>query len=218
VAGGVEGCGVSGSVGERAAGRAASLLERRTSRRGLLARAALAGSAFAVAPLRYLLRPASAWAVIAPQNCRAGSRCNDGFTEFCCSITGGENACPEGSYIAGWWKCTHYAGSHLCGEEGVRYYVDCNRRPGDRSPSCHCAHGDCGQRRVACNHFRYGQCNTDIGGVTPIVCRIVTCVNPATIPDFGCNPTYMQDNRTCDHEADCLSAENARVLGLNPGA
>src|SRR5947209_913685 len=43
---------------------AAALVERRTSRRGLLARAALAGSAMAVAPLRYLLRPGTAWAVI----------------------------------------------------------------------------------------------------------------------------------------------------------
>jgi hypothetical protein len=206
------------SVSERAAGAAAALLERRTSRRGLLARVALVGSAFAVAPLRYLLRPVSAWAVVAPQNCGSGTLCNDGFTEFCCSITGGENSCPAGSYVGGWWKCTHYPGSRLCGEQGVRYYVDCNMKPGNHGGGCRCANGDCDQRRIACNVFRYGQCNTHINGVTPILCRVVTCTNPATIPGFKCNPTYMQDDRTCGHEAGCLSERNVRVLAPNPGA
>jgi len=208
---------LSRSVGERVAGRASALLESRTSRRGLLARAALAGSAFAVAPLRYLLRPVSAWAVIAPGDCGAGSRCEDGFTEFCCSITGGRNSCPEGSYIGGWWKCTHYGGSRLCGEQGVRYYVDCNLEPGNATPGCHCANGDCNQRRVSCNRFRYGQCNTQVDGVTRIVCRVVTCANPATIPGFNCNPTYMHDDRTCGHDAGCLSEDHVRVLSPNPG-
>jgi hypothetical protein len=207
-----------GSVSERAAGAAASLLERRTSRRGLLSRVALVGSAFAVAPLRYLLRPVSAWAVIAPADCGAGNLCNDGFTEFCCSIAGGENSCPPGSYIAGWWKCTHYPGGRLCGDEGVRYYIDCNLKPGNHTPGCHCANEDCGQRRVACNIFRYGQCNTQINGVTPILCRVVTCTNPATIPGFNCNPTYMQDDRTCGHDVGCLSERNVRILAPNPGA
>ncbi len=39
---------------------ASRLLERRTSRRGVLIRVAIGGSALAVAPLRYLLRPQSA--------------------------------------------------------------------------------------------------------------------------------------------------------------
>ena len=209
---------MSAPPGERAARAAGALLERRTSRRGLLARAALAGSAFAVAPLRYLLRPVSAWAVVAPQNCSPGSLCNDGFTEFCCSITGGHNACPAGSYIGGWWKCTHYGGSRLCGAQGVRYYVDCNLEPGQHGPGCHCAGDSCGRRRVACNRFRYGQCNTGVAGVTPIVCRIVTCVNPATIPGFNCNATYMQDDSTCGQEAGCLSERHVRIVGPNPGA
>ena len=62
-----------------------SLLERRTSRRGMLASTALAGSAFVVAPLRYLLRPVSAWAVIGPGSC-GGGLCDDGYTAFCCEI------------------------------------------------------------------------------------------------------------------------------------
>jgi hypothetical protein len=206
-------------VTERAAKSAARLLERGTSRRGFLSRAALVASAFAVAPIRYLLRPVSAWAVIRPGNCPPGSRCQDGYTEFCCSINEGRNSCPPYSYVGGWWKCTNYAGRRLCSGENVRYYMDCNLKPGHSAPGgCHCAGGTCGERRVACNVFRYGQCNTQTGGVTAIVCRVVTCVNPATVPEYKCNATYMTDNSTCGHEAGCLSESHAEILGPSPGA
>ncbi len=182
----------------------------RTSRRDFLGRVALVGSALSVAPLRYLLRPESAWAVIRPGKCPPKSRCADGWTEFCCSINHGRNSCPSWSYIAGWWKCTYYPGSKLCGEQNVRYYVDCNVKPGHHAPDgCHCAKGTCDKRRVACNVFRYGQCNTHIGEVTEVVCRVVVCKHPSTIPDLNCNSTYKQDNRTCAHEAPCLTAAGA---------
>lgn len=198
---------------------ASGALERGTSRRGFLSRAALAASAFAVAPLRYLVRPVSAWAVIGPGNCPSGSRCQDGYTEFCCTIHNGQNSCPSYSYIGGWWKCTNYRGSHLCGAQNVRYYVDCNVKPGHRMPGgCHCANGRCSERRVGCNVFRYGQCNTQVGGVTAIACRVVVCTNPATIPSFNCNATYAQDNATCGHEAGCLDYSHARIIGKSPGA
>src|SRR6516225_6101634 len=93
------------TVTRRLADAAGSLLERRTSRRGFLARAALAGSAMVVAPLRYLLRPVSAWAVIGPGSCGSGL-CTDGYTAFCCEINQGKNVCPPGTFIAGWWMCT----------------------------------------------------------------------------------------------------------------
>ena len=55
--------------------------------------------------------------------------------------------------------------------------------PGTRFPGgCQCANGDCHRRRVDCNHFRYGQCNTQVGGTTEVVCRLVICQNPATVP------------------------------------
>src|SRR5207302_3900108 len=94
---------------ERLAASVGALLERRVSRRGALARAAVAGSAFAVAPARYLLRPGTAWAVIGPGNCSSGL-CTDGYTAFCCEIEQGRNRCPSGTYVAGWWKCTSYTG------------------------------------------------------------------------------------------------------------
>ena len=139
------------------------LLERKVSRRSALSRAALAGSAFAVAPVRYMIRPGTAWAVLqAPENCRTGL-CTDGYTAFCCEIEHGDNRCPAGTYVAGWWKCTAYKGHGLCADAGVRYYIDCNRMPGHRVPG----RLPVRQRRlqpprVDCNHFRYGQCNTQV--------------------------------------------------------
>ena len=184
--------------------RIGEILERRTSRRGALSRAAVAGAAFAVAPVRYLVRPGTAWAVLRPQDCGTGL-CTDGYTAFCCEIEHGNNTCPADTYIAGWWKCTSYRGGGLCHGMGARYYVDCNRIPGTAFPGgCQCARGDCARRRVDCNHFRYGQCNTQVVGTTEVVCRLVLCHNPATVPAMNCNGTEMVDDRTCTHEADCL--------------
>ena len=180
-------------------------LARRTSRRGFLTRTAVVGSALTVAPLRYMLRPEPALAVVRPGECGGGSRCGgDGFTEFCCSIRGGKNKCPSYSFIGGWWKCTDYNGNRICDGANKRYYIDCNRRKHDNCPGgCKCAEGRCDYRRVCCNVFRYGQCNTEKNYVSEVVCRVVTCKNPAKIDGFDCNRTRMVDNRTCGHEASC---------------
>jgi hypothetical protein len=190
---------------ERIATSVGDLVDRRLSRRTALSRAALAGSALAVAPVRYLVRPGTALAVIDPSHCGPKARCNDGYTAFCCEIEQGRNTCPANTYVAGWWKCTAYKGKGLCYQEGVRYYVDCNRTPGQRFPGgCQCANGDCNNRRVDCNHFRYGQCNTHVHGTTEVVCRLIICQNPATVASLGCNGTVMVDDKTCNHEAGCL--------------
>ncbi|HZE04133.1 MAG TPA: twin-arginine translocation signal domain-containing protein [Solirubrobacteraceae bacterium] len=190
------------------------LLARRTSRRGALSRAAVAGAAFAVAPVRYLVRPGTAWGVIRPQDCPQGSKCTDGYTAFCCEIERGNNACPPNTYIAGWWKCTRYRGKGLCEGHGARYYIDCNRMPGTVFPGgCQCASGDCHNRAVDCNHFRYGQCNTQIAGKTEVVCRLVLCQNPATVPGMNCNGTVMVDDRTCTHENPCLKGLAEQLPG-----
>jgi hypothetical protein len=185
------------------------------SRRRLLERFALAGSAFAVAPVRYLLRPGTAWAVIGPDDCSPSTRCNDGYTAFCCEIDQGRNLCPNHTYVAGWWKCTEYSGRGLCGDQGFRYYVDCNRHPGQGFPrGCHCAGDRCHRRRVDCNHFRYGQCNTQVLGTTEVACRVVVCQHPANVPGFNCNRTYMEDDTTCVHDTACLRP----VVQQLPGA
>jgi hypothetical protein len=201
------------SVSERLATSIGGLLERRMSRRGALAKAAVAGSAFAVAPVRYLVRPGDAWAVVRPEHCQSG-KCTDGYTAFCCEIEQGLNTCPNNTYVAGWWKCTDYRGGGLCHGEGVRYYVDCNRIPGQHFPGgCQCAQGDCGRRRVDCNHFRYGQCNTQVHGTTEVVCRLVICQSPATVDGMSCNATEMVDDFTCKHQAGCLEGLAVQVPG-----
>ena len=191
--------------------QAGEAIERRTSRRGFLARTALVGSALAVAPLRYLLQPQTALAaIVRPDEC-LGGLCSDGWTEFCCTINDGKNVCPPYTYVGGWWKCTDYRGHRLCAEEGIRFYVDCNRRPNHPAHGgCRCAGGDCGNRRIGCNVFRYGQCNTGIARVTEVVCRVVVCEHPAGIAEFNCNSTYKEDNRTCGHESPCLPRREAQ--------
>ncbi len=183
--------------------RVVSSLDRKVPRRRLLARAAVAGSALAVAPMVYLTRSLSAMAVVTCSNCRSGSACCDGWTAFCCQLTG-KNTCPANTFIAGWWKCTSYAGSQLCANQNVRYYVDCNRTPTARcDEGCHCTKNNCGNRSTCCNWFRYGQCNTEVAGVTEVVCRMVTCVNPSHL-FVNCNSTMFVENATCAHEAGCL--------------
>jgi hypothetical protein len=158
-------------VTDRLVTAASRLLSRRTSRGGFLTRVAVAGSAVAVGPLRYLLRPTSALGIVTCADCGPGAACCDGWTAFCCTIAG-SNSCPSYTFIGGWWKCTDYVGSNLCSVEGVRYYIDCNRLPARSCPAgCSCANGECDHRHTCCNVFRYGQCNTQVGTITEVVCR-----------------------------------------------
>jgi len=182
---------------------AGSFLESRTSRRSFLTRAALTGSALTVAPVRYLLRPGTAYATIcgcANQNCDCGSACCDGYTEFCCTLTGA-NACPSGTFTGGWWKAD---GTAFCSADSSapRYYIDCNILPGSGC-GCECAGGDCNNRRTCCNVFRYGQCHQEIGEVTAIKCRVVTCTPPWQL-DAACTSASLTDQSTADHDAACL--------------
>jgi methylamine utilization protein MauE len=191
----------------------ARVLEGGVSRRSALTRIAVAGSALAVAPLRYLLYPGTALAVVVPGSCGDGL-CTDGYTVFCCEIHQGLNTCPAGTFVGGWWMCTDYRGHQLCQGSGVRYYVDCNNLPGQPFPGgCRCADDDCSHRRQACNVFRYGQCNTDIPGTTAVVCRVVTCENPSRTPEFNCNATLMIDDAVCGHEAGCLEPVAVQLPG-----
>jgi hypothetical protein len=182
--------------------KTSAILGARTSRRGFLVRSAIAGSALAVTPAKYILRPGTAYAAIcgcAGYDCDCGSRCCDGYTEFCCAVTAdGSNTCPPGTFEAGWWRAD---GSRFC--EGPRYYVDCNASCGSGacSGACGCAGEDCGNRRTCCNVFRYGQCNTHIACYGAIACRIVTCTPPYEL--FNCDTTALWDDSTANHSSSC---------------
>ncbi|MDQ1428678.1 MAG: hypothetical protein QOK39_2154 [Acidimicrobiaceae bacterium] len=197
-----------------------SLVERlslglaRTDRRGFLTRAAVVGSALAVNPVEYVLKPMSALAAVCScvgSGCSCGSACCDGYTEFCCTLSG-RNACPPGTSAAGWWKVD---GSTFCGN-GPRYYIDCNAHCGGcgcgssgvcsgscSGTACTCAGNQCSHRRTGCTQFRYGQCNQQISCLGPIVCRVVTCLPPWQV-DTTCGMTPATDSSTAGHDASCL--------------
>lgn len=174
------------------------------SRRRFLGRVAVVGSAMALDPIRYTLRPGSAYA----QVCGSAASCSSGWTAFCCTINDGANTCPPGSYAAGWWRIDD---SPYCMGK-ARYVIDCNRSP-SATCSCRCADGACDKRRVCCNNFRYGQCNTQVAGVTEVVCRVVTCMLPWEW-DASCNRTVRVDNRTRSHNSSCLPGRDATYIDL----
>ena len=190
--------------------RTASMLDDATSRRSFLTKVAVAGSALALAPWRYLLRPDPAYAVVCGQ-CGGTGLCCDGYTEFCCVLYG-DNACPPGSFAGGWWKAD---GSTFCGGQ-ARYYVDCHnecRRCGCSGGSgfcgqacvdCSCGCASCANRQNCCTNFRYGQCNQDISCVGPIACRVATC-SPPYLWDRSCTTLSLTDQRTVTHSAGCLA-------------
>ncbi len=192
------------------------MIAANTSRRGFLTRSAVVGSAVAAAPAAYVLRPGTAYAAICScnnQSCNCNQTCCDGYTEFCCTMTG-ENTCPTGTIPAGWWKVD---GSSFCvtnGAPGPRYYLDCNAAPaGPCGPSgvtkatdlcdCSCADGDCNNRKACCTAFRYGQCNQQVACLGPIVCRVVTCTPPWNF-DPTCTTATATDNNTRWHHRPCL--------------
>jgi hypothetical protein len=195
--------------------RAARALGPRVGRRGFLARGAMVGTALAAAPAAYALKPGTAYAAVCNCNgstCDCGAACCDGYTEFCCTLSG-QNRCPPGTLTGGWWKVD---ASQFCGG-GARYYVDCNAPCGPcgcggsgicagscSGTGCGCAKGSCANRKVGCTGFRYGQCNQHVACLGPIVCRVVTCVPPWQT-DGACGTAIRVDNSTRNHHRACLT-------------
>jgi hypothetical protein len=179
--------------------KAAGVLERKSSRRGFILGSAMVGSAVAVAGCAPGTQPGTPYKHIT--DC-AGGLCTDGYTEFCCTINNGINACPPGSFVAGWWRADY---SSFC--NGTRYYMDCNQSCCGPSlgngfcagcAECRCA-GGCDTRRVYCNYFRYGQCHQEIPVLGPIACRLVTCTPPYTVAEYACTTALAVDNGTAEH-------------------
>lgn len=187
------------SLAERVVNKVAARFSGlRTNRRSFLGGAAVVGAALAVDPFGYLTRPASAMDAI----CGSDNTCAAGYTVFCCTINGGNNTCPPDSFVGGWWKADH---SSFCGGN-ARYYIDCNAYRDGRY-TCHCNTTTCDQRRVACNQFRYGQCNTQIpwSNTGPVLCRVVSCTPPWVQFGGTCSSSSATDNNTATHSAPCLS-------------
>ena len=176
------------------------------SRRSLFARTAVVGSALALDPVGYAVRPASAYGSV----CGDDANCADGFSVFCCTINNGGNFCPDGAFLGGWWKADN--SGFCCG--GPRYYLDCNATCGSGwTCTCEDSPDTCDHRKIACNQFRYGQCNLEIDCYGPVVCRLVTCT-PPWVFDTSCNSTLAQDDSTANHSAPCLPGECPSPLVL----
>jgi hypothetical protein len=184
----------------------------RTSRRGFLAKATVTAAALSVAPADLLLRPGSAYAAIcdcAGFSCDCSQLCCDGYTQFCCTINNGVNACPPGTFAGGWWKAD---GSEYCA--GPRYFIDCQGEchgcgcgggsfcPDCDDLTCECALGSCDNRHVGCTEFRYGQCHQEIACCGRIACRVVSCTPPWEI-DPTCTTVAQTDDNTANHYAPC---------------
>ena len=182
---------------------------RPVSRRDVLVGATVAATALATKPREYALTPVAAYATI----CGPGNTAASGWTVFCATVNKGVNGCPPGSFAAGWWKA---ADSSWCGG-GYRYIVDCNASCSkcttgcsdgmcdSRCWSCSCGTGStatCDQRRVCCNAFRYGQCNTQVKCSGGVHCRVVSCVPPYRFAN--CTTASLSDNRTAEHSAPSL--------------
>jgi hypothetical protein len=192
----------------------AERLSDQIDRRGFLGRIAMWGAALVTAPSMFILTPTTAYAAICGchgQSCNCSAKCCGAYTEFCCTIYG-ENACPPGGIIGGWWRVD---GSSFCGGS-ARYYMDCHRPCGGCScgssgicsgscngTACGCANHNCSNRKAGCVHFRYGNCNNQVSCIGPIICRVVTCTVPWQI-DAGCSTAVRVDNGTRYHDAPCL--------------
>jgi hypothetical protein len=186
---------------ERISERVVSRLSKATggetwTRRSFLTRLSIVATAITTRPGDFALRPVSAYDAV----CGTLPACGDPFTAFCCTIAGGANVCPEGTFVGGWWKADRSA---YC-RGAARYYIDCNGTA--RHPwRCHCSGSHtCDKRKVACNVFRYGNCHLDIANYrTAVVCRVVTCT-PPWIWDTSCNETTFVDQVTGSQSAPCL--------------
>ncbi len=199
--------------------RVSRVVDRSGGRRGFLRKSAMAATAMAVAPVAYAIRPTTAEAAIVlckGHQCRPGALCCDGYSEFCCKLTG-ENLCPPNTIVAGWWKVDD---SSFCDLNGPspRYYMDCNFTCEDRSgcgcrsngfcdrgctpARCQCS-GGCDTRKSECIRFRYGQCNQEVC-VGQLMCRIVTCVPPWTWDPACASSPVLSDPGTRWHDRPCL--------------
>ncbi len=182
------------SFSQRVVRAASAVLSKGHSRRSFLTKTAVIGSALAIGPLDFILRPGTAYGYVC-------GTCGDGYTAFCCTINGGRNSCPSGSFVAGWWKADNAA--YCCG--AARYIIDCNASC-PTSCRCRCAGASCDDRRVCCNQFRYGQCHQEISCYGPVVCRIATCTPPWQYTS-ACSSASATDNATVNHGAPCLATD-----------
>ncbi len=166
----------------------------------------MVGTALVAAPATFILRPLTAEAAVIPSDCGSGTKCNDGWTDFCANVHG-VNTCPPGAIVGGWWRAE---GNTYC-DGNSRYYMDCHGAECScgcgasgtcastcTDFACHCNHDNCAERKTGCTRFRYGQCNNQEPCIGAIVCRVVTCIPPWEW-DSSCRTTDAVSQSTYTH-------------------
>ena len=206
---------------------AAAPRSRGPSRRSFLQTTALVGTALAVAPTDFVLRPGSAYARAlqraAAQNCACGSLCCDGYTEFCCTMTGAQRL-PAGHdrrrLVEGRRLAVLQRAPLL---HRLQRDLSLRRRRGSartaartRRGAAGARNGDCNNRKAGCTQFRYGQCNQQVATVGRIACRVVSC-DPAVLVVGNCAPTLAVDNSTANHNKPCLQAPTPEEADVEHG-
>lgn len=186
-------------VASRASDAAASRLAGSgMSRRGFLGRFGAAAAAAVAAPGALLLDPNLAEAAACPQpdGCTSGVY-TDGYSAFCCTLTGSNN-CPAGTSPGGWWYAC--VPTSMC-TAGRRYYIDCmGNCPSDCS-GCTCYNNQCNARRVCCNT---GYTNCGGSASAKLRCRLVRCSHPCNLW-ASCSCSGGKDQVTCNHGGSCIT-------------
>ena len=187
-----------------------------STRRSFLVRTAIFGSALAVNPLRYLLRPGTAYASL----CGPDASCCVGLDRV---LLHGQRR-PEhvparldpGRLVEGRQLVVlqlRPALLHRLQRRRADRAVRRERRVRARlraraTVTARRARATSASR--AATQFRYGQCHQDLACVGPIVCRVVTCVPPWEF-DATCTTTSATANATALHDAPCL--HNVQLVG-----
>ena len=156
-------------------------------------------AAAVVAPRRYLAGVGLAALLVQRSTCDCRASCCDGYTEFCCSLTGhGRTTARRARSSSGWWKAD---GSGLCGG-APRYYMDCNVVPPANPCSCGCASGNCGLRKACCTASGTASAAGDLARWGR------SCAESSPARPRGSSirpaPAGAHDNNTRFHDAPCL--------------
>jgi len=195
---------------QRLAERVAGFLGAHTSRRGFIARTAVIGSALAVNPGGFVLRPARR----TPRSAGRLQTAPPATPPSAVRRTVPTSAHPARSWVAG-GRPTDQATAAvdrattstvrtraLAAARAAAATTPSARRPASTAAAT-ATSGSCDQRRVSCNYFRYGQCHQEIGCGGPVACRVVSCTPPYEL--FGeCSNASATDNATTEHSAPCL--------------
>ena len=170
----------------RVRGLAVAPAAARSPAADLFVGAAVAGSALATNPKSYVLRPQPAYATI----CGPGNTASSGWTVVLLHGQQGRQRLPARQLrrrlVEGRRLVVVRCGLPL--HRRLQRRRARSARPAAPTASATASAGaaraapgrrrTCDQRRVCCNAFRYGQCNTQVKCSGGVHCRVVSCVAP----------------------------------------